>query len=91
MVSVIRSLHEGMSAVVAPTLFNLYFSAMVANWRARCPQAGVRVRYRTGRKLVGDRTAKLRLHLVRITKSKFADDVVVYASMREARGSMRVC
>ena len=39
--------------VLAPSLFNLYFSAMVAYWRDRCPQAGITVRY----KLVGDRTA----------------------------------
>ena len=83
MLSVIKSLHEGMSAAVrvgdsgtdpidglrqgctlAPVLFNLYFSAMVRCWRDRCPQAGVRVRYRAGRKLVGDRTAKARLQEV---------------------------
>ena len=84
--SVIKSLHEGMTAVMrvgdsstdvievtnglrrgctlAPTLFNLYFSAMVRCWRDQCPQAGVTVRYRAGRKLVGDRTAKFRLQKV---------------------------
>ena len=105
MLSMIRSFHEGMTAVVrvvdditddievtnglrqgctlAPTLFNLYFSAMVACWRARCPQAGVIVRYRAGGKLVGDRTAKCRLREVRVTESKFADDVAVYTATRE--------
>ena len=80
MLSLIKSLHEGMNAVVrvgdsitdpiavsnglrqgctlAPMLFNLYFSAVVRCWRDRCPQAGITVKYRVGRKLVGDRTAK---------------------------------
>ena len=104
--SVIRSFHEDMTAVVrvgdaltenievanglrqgctlALTLFNLYFSAMVACWRARCPKAGVTVRHRIGRKLVGDRTAKSRLQEIRMTESQFADDVAVYAATREA-------
>ena len=103
--SVIRSLHEGMTAVVragdsstdaievtnglrqgctlAPTMFNLYFSAMVRCWRDRCPQAGVTVKYRVGRKLVGDRTAKVRLQEVCVTESQFADDVALYATTRE--------
>ena len=106
MLSVIRSFHEDMTAVMrvgddltenievtnglregctlALTLFNLYFSAMVACWRARCPKAGVTVRHRIGRKLVGDRTAKSRLQEIRMTESQFADDVAVYAATREA-------
>ena len=105
MLSVIKSFHEGMSAVVrvgdsntdaievtnglrqgctmAPTLFNLYFSAMVQCWRDRCPQAGVTVRFKMGRKLVGDRTAKSRLQEVRVTELQFADDVALYATTRE--------
>ena len=97
--SVIRSFHEDMTAVVrvgynltedievttglrqgctlAPTLFNLYFSTVLACWR-------VAVRYRIGRKLVGDRTAKSRLQEIRMTESQFADDVAVYAATREA-------
>ena len=67
---------------LAPSLFNIYFSAMVACWRARCPEAGVTVRYKHGRKLVGDRTAKSHLSEVRITESQFADDAAVYASTR---------
>ena len=64
---------------MAPTLFNLYFSAMMRCWRDQCPQAGVTVRYRVGRQLVGDRTVKSRLQEVRVTKSQFA----VYATTRE--------
>ena len=76
-ITVTYGLRQG--CTLAPTLFNLYFSA---DWRARCMHVlrhrhpRVRVRYE---KLVGDRTAKSRLYLVRITESKFADDAAVYA------------
>ena len=46
---------------MAPVLFNLYFAGTVACWRGHCPETGVTVRYKIGRKLVGDRTAKARL------------------------------
>ena len=69
---------------MAPVLFNLYFAAMVGCWRAHCPEAGVTVKYRMGRKLVGDRTAKARLEEVVITKSKFADDVALFVVTRQA-------
>ena len=69
---------------LALSLFNLYFSAMVASWRSKCPEVGVHVKYRHGRRLVGDRTAKSKLHEVRIIDSRFADDVAVYANTREA-------
>jgi len=104
MLSLIRSLHDGMQAVIrsgngttdsisvtnglrqgctlAPSLFNLYFSAVVTSWRRKCPVAGVTVRYKHGRKLVGDRTAKSRLQEVRVTESQFADDVAIYATSR---------
>ena len=106
MLSLIRSCHDGMTAVVrvgsgttdiidirnglrqgctmAPVLFNLYFAAMVACWRCHCPEAGVTVRYKMGRKLVGDRTAKTRLEATVITESKFADDAALYAVTRPA-------
>lgn len=100
MLSVIRSLHNGMQAVVrtrngttnnisvtnglrqghtlASSLFNLYFSAMVASCRSKCPEVGVKVMFKHGRKLVGDHTAKSHLQEVRVTESQFADDVAVY-------------
>ena len=81
-IEVTNGLRQG--CTLAPTLFNLYFSAVMACWRARCPQAGVTVRYRIGRKLVGDRTAKSRLLEINMTESQFADDVSVYTATREA-------
>ena len=56
----------------------------MAYWRDRSPQAGITVKHRHGRKLVGDRTAKSRLDEVRVFESQFADDVAVYATTREA-------
>ena len=106
MLSVVKSLHEGMHAEVrlgsttadrfevrnglrqgctlAPTLFNIYFSAMVANWRDECVGAGVSVLYKHGKKLVGDRTAKSRLNEVRVTESQFADDAALYTTSRDS-------
>ena len=62
------------------TLFSIYFSAMVADWRNRSSGAGVSVLYQHGRKLVGDRTAKSRLSKMRVTESQFADDVALHAT-----------
>ena len=67
---------------MAPTLFNIYFSAVVTKWLRSCPEAGVEVLYKTGRRLVGDRTVKARLNVVRVTESQFADDVALYATSR---------
>ena len=80
-IQVRNGLQQG--CTLAPSLFNIYFSTMVGYWRARCPEAGVTVRYRHGRKLVGNRTAKSRLDLVRVTESQFADDAAVYATSRD--------
>ena len=49
-----------------------------------CPGAGVTERYRMGRKLVEDRTAKARLEEAEITESKFADDAALCAVTRLA-------
>ena len=81
-IEVKNGLRQG--CVLAPTLFNMYFGAVVAYWRERCPQVGVTVKYKIARKLVGDRTAKSRLSEVRVTESQFADDVAVYATTQEA-------
>ncbi len=73
---------------LAPTLFNIYFSAVVTSWRNHCMEAGIDVLFRHGRKLVGDRTAKSRLNLVRVSELQFADDVVLYASNRTCLESL---
>ena len=73
---------------LAPTLFNLYFSAVVASWRRGCTEAGVDVLFRPGRKLIGDRTAKSRLSVVRVTESKFADDAALYTTSRDSLESV---
>ena len=73
---------------MAPTLFNIYFSAVVGGWWQSCPEAGIQVVYRHRRKLVGDRTAKSRLSVVKVTESQFADDVALYASSRTSLESV---
>ena len=64
---------------LAPTLFNIYFAAVVSAWRSHSSVPGVTLRYRIGRKLVGDRTAKSRLLATEVTESQFADDAALYA------------
>ena len=65
---------------LAPTLFSLYFSAVMADWRSSSSVPGVQVRYRVGRKLVGDRTRKSRLAEMSLTESQFGDDAALYAT-----------
>ena len=48
-----------------------------------CVEVDVNVLSRPGRKLVGDRTAKSLLAVVKVTESQFADDLALYASTRE--------
>lgn len=52
---------------LAPTLFNVYFSGMVASWKSKHAGEGVNVLYMIGRKLVGDCTTKSQLHEVKVT------------------------
>ncbi len=81
-IQVLNGLRQG--CTLAPSLFNLYFGAVVGAWRAHCPEAGIDVRYKHGRKLVGDRIAKSRLECMKVTESQFADDAAVYTKTCEA-------
>ena len=94
-VDLVRGLHEHMEAtvsvagesaqiqvsnglwqgcVLAPTLFLLC-------WRARCASLGVKLLYKCGRKLVGERTREPISSL--FNELCFADDAVITASTRE--------
>ena len=42
------------------------------------------VKYKHGRKLVGDRTVKSRLNEIKVTESQFADDTALYSMSRDA-------
>ena len=46
------------------------------------------VLFRNGRKLVGDRTAKSRLSMIRVIESQFADDVALYTGSRDCLESV---
>ena len=54
-----NGLHQG--CTLAPTLFNLFFSAVVSTWRTDCVEVGVNVLSCPGRKLVGDKIVKSQL------------------------------
>ena len=54
---------------LAPTLFNLYFAAIMSSRRSCSSVPGVSLRSRPGRKLVGDRTTKARLNTYQVTES----------------------
>ena len=77
-----NGLNQG--CTMAPTLFNIYFNAMVTRWRSQSGEAGVPILYKHGRKLVGDQTAKSRLLKVQVTESQFAYDLALYAVTRTA-------
>ena len=71
------------SCTLAHPLFSIYFSA---GWQcggiAVQKQVWMDVLFHHGRKMVGDRTAKLRLSMVKVTESQFTDDVALYTGSR---------
>ena len=77
-ISVRNGLRQG--CTLAPTLFSLYFAAVVSYWHSQSSVHGVKFQYRIGRKLVGDRTRKARLVHSTVTESQFADDAALYAT-----------
>ena len=66
---------------IAPTLFNLYFNAVVNAWRDRCKPIGIDILYKLGGKLVGERTRKPETTV--LTEFLFADDAAAVCSTRE--------
>jgi len=81
-IGVCNGLRQG--CTMAPVLFSLYFGAVVDDWRSKCLTAGVEFRYKLGRKLLGDRSAKSQLLLDVITESQFVDDAALYAASEES-------
>ena len=55
----------------------------MAHWRSVSSVPGFPLRYRLGRKLVGDRTTKSRLEHLDVTESQFADDAALYTTSHE--------
>ena len=64
-----------MLCTLAPTLFNLFFSAAVSTWGTDCVEVGVNVLSHPEREIFGDRTAKSRLAVVKVIESQFTDDL----------------
>eukprot|EP00117_Sycon_ciliatum_P027914 scpid27779/ scgid3366/ Craniofacial development protein 2; p97 bucentaur protein len=73
---------------LAPMLFNLYFSAVLAHWRSTSTVPSFPMKHRIGRKLVGDRTAKHRLTDLSVSESLFADDAALYTTSYEHMETM---
>ncbi|XP_065182209.1 uncharacterized protein LOC135812918 [Sycon ciliatum] len=81
-----NGLHQG--CTLAPMLFNLYFSAVLAHWRSTSTVPSFPMKHRIGRKLVGDRTAKHRLTDLSVLESLFADDAALYTTSYEHMETM---
>ena len=72
-------LHQG--CTIAPTLFALYLNRVIECWWGRCESLGVKVFYKYGGKLVGERTRKPLSF--EITELLFADDGVMVCCTRK--------
>ena len=62
----VRNGHAGYILAHAHTIKSLFYSAIVSTWRTDCVKVGVDVLFHHGSKLVGDRTAKSQLAVVKI-------------------------
>ncbi len=79
-IDVTNGLRQGCS--IAPTLFNLYFNAVIMCWRDRCQSLGVDILYKCGGKLIGEKTR--RPSADKVTELLFADDAAVMSPDRES-------
>ena len=77
--SVTNRLRQG--CTIAPTLFALYLNRVIECWWGRCESLGVKVFYKYGGKLVGERTRKPLSF--EITELLFADDGVMVCCTRK--------
>ena len=77
--SVTNGLRQG--CTIAPTLFALYLNRVIECWWGRCKSLGVKVFYKYGGKLVGERTRKPLSF--EITELLFADDGVMVCCTRK--------
>jgi len=79
-VVVSNGLRQG--CVLAPTLFVLFFNMVIQCWRDRCQGLGIKLLYKCGGKLVGERT---RTPLESwLTEMCFADDVAIMAPTKNS-------
>ena len=65
---------------IAPMLFILYFELVIRCWLSRCDTAGIKVLYKIGGKLVGERTRRPSSFV--ISECLFADDAALICSSR---------
>ena len=74
-----NGLHQG--CTFAPTLFILYFGLVIDTWLSWCHVAGVKVQFKLGGKLVGERTRTPNSFV--LSECLFANDAALVCSCRE--------